>query len=94
MGEAVMVQDMDEGQGTVSEYVTIEEAVALSGYTEQYIRRMARRGKIVALKFGHFWMVHRESLATYLRLAHDARLRDGRFGPRHGEEGGDAAGKE
>ena len=88
-----MTQIRRKQPGKVGEYITIEEAVAFSGYTEQYIRRLARKGRIGAVKFGHFWMVHRQSLKKYMRHAKREGNRDQRFGPRNMKEGGDASEK-
>jgi excisionase family DNA binding protein len=67
----------------LEDYLTIEEAVDLSGYTDQYVRRMARDGKVEALKRGHFWLIERASLVAYMKNAR--RTEDKRFGPRYQE---------
>jgi hypothetical protein len=41
---------------------------------------MAREGKIRALKFGTFWMIHLGSLQEYLAQAENTA--DKRYGPR------------
>lgn len=61
-------------------YLTIDEAVARSGYSPQYLRRLARRGRLTALKVGHFWLVDANALETY-RMQADTSA-DQRFGPR------------
>jgi len=66
----------------VQEFITIPDAVDYSGYTEQYVRRMARDGYILAVKFGHVWMIHFESLRHYLEQAQKRNKDDRRFGPR------------
>jgi len=76
----LMTQTQATPQHLVEDYVTIEEAMRLTGYTGQYLRRMARQGRIRAIKFGGFWMVHLATLQEYLRLAHARR--DRRYGPR------------
>ena len=69
---------------SIEDFMTIEEATEFSGYTEQYLRRMSRAGKIEALKRGHFWLVNRHSLETYMDRAAD--VADRRFGPRAAHE--------
>ena len=49
------------------EYVSVEEASQITGYSEQYIRRLLRQGKIKAEKKGSMWWVELESLETYKR---------------------------
>jgi excisionase family DNA binding protein len=70
----------------VEDFISIAKAVRYSGYSEQYLRRLARRGSIRAIKFGHFWMVHVESLQAYLERASRLNRADKRFGPREAEE--------
>ena len=65
---------------SIEDFMTIEEATDFSGYTEQYLRRMSRAGKIEAIKRGHFWLVNRHSLEAYMSKAEDAD--DRRYGPR------------
>jgi excisionase family DNA binding protein len=68
----------------IEDFMTIEEAMQRTGYKEQYLRRMARRGKVRAVKRGHFWLIERASLQAYLEAAQ--RSDDKRFGPREVEE--------
>jgi excisionase family DNA binding protein len=65
---------------SIEDFITIEEAIQVSGYTGQYLRRMARSGRIRALKRGPFWLVELASLQAYLKAAQSTR--DKRFGPR------------
>ena len=58
-------QDQFEVQ-SIKDFMSIVEAKRYSGYTEQYLRRMSRAGRIKARKFGHFWMVERQSLERYV----------------------------
>jgi hypothetical protein len=69
---------------SIEDFMTIEEATDFSGYTEQYLRRMSRAGKVEAIKRGHFWLVNRYSLEAYLARA--ANVEDKRFGPRAAQE--------
>jgi excisionase family DNA binding protein len=65
---------------TLPEWITTQEAVQLSGYDIQYIRWLAREGKIGAEKKGRDWWIDRDQFRAYLEamLASD----DGRAGPR------------
>jgi len=69
---------------SIEDFMTIEEATHYSGYTEQYLRRMSRAGKIEAIKRGHFWLINRHSLEAYVARAED--VADKRFGPRGAQE--------
>ncbi len=48
------------------EWITAEEAAELSGYQPEYVRRLARQGKIGAAKKGRDWWVDREVFRAYL----------------------------
>ena len=37
------------------EYISVEEAAEITGYSQQYIRRLLRRSKIKAVKKGYMW---------------------------------------
>ena len=70
----------------VDDFISIARAVRRSGYSEQYLRRLARRGDIRAIKFGHFWMIDAKSLQAYLDHALGLNAGDRRYGPREPEE--------
>lgn len=80
----IMTQQLENHEAienqSLEDFMTIEEATDFSGYTEQYLRRMSRAGKIDAVKRGHFWLVNRHSLEAYMARAAEAE--DKRFGPR------------
>ena len=61
-------------------FLTIDEAVERSGYTAQYLRRLARRGRLPAFKVGHVWVVDAGALERYRAQADTST--DQRFGPR------------
>ena len=46
-------------------WVTIDKAVEESGYCAEYIRRLARLGKIDALKIGKVWIVNLDDLKKH-----------------------------
>ena len=58
--------------------------MAFSGYTGQYLRRLAKKGMIRAVKKGHFWLLDQQSLNEYMEAAIENR--DKRFGPREEDE--------
>jgi hypothetical protein len=70
----------------VENYISIARAVRHSGYSEQYLRRLARQQVIRAVKFGHFWMIDQRSLQEYLDQAASKYEQDKRFGPREIED--------
>ncbi len=77
----LMTHTQDHGGKALEDFLTIEEAAALSGYSGQYLRRMAKRGRLGAVKRGYFWLVERAALEAYMRAADQAG--DRRYGPRH-----------
>ena len=48
-------------------WITTSEALALTGYNAEHIRRLVRSEKVKARKWGKEWMVDRESLLAYLK---------------------------
>ena len=48
------------------EWLTVREAVKLSGYNPESITRLIREGKIKARKVSIVWLVDRETLLEYL----------------------------
>ena len=50
------------------EWITTEEAAGVSGYSLQYVERLARQGRIGAVKKGRDWWVDRDLLKAYLEL--------------------------
>jgi len=49
-----------------SEWITVTQAVELSGYNEEHITRLCRQGKIKAQKYSIVWQVNRKSLLGYI----------------------------
>jgi hypothetical protein len=74
----------DEGKPkhAVEDYMTLPQAIRFSGYNDQYLRRMAKEGRIHALKFGQFWMISRRSLEAFMTHANSKGETDQRFGPK------------
>ena len=48
-----------------SEWLRVPEAAELVGYTPEWIRRLARAGRIQAIKVGREWLVHEVDLLEY-----------------------------
>jgi excisionase family DNA binding protein len=81
----LMSRTQQPGSQSIQDFITVEEAIRLSGYTAQYLRRMARQGRIQAMKFGHFWMVNLKSLQGYIERTQSLGIEDKRYGPRESE---------
>jgi excisionase family DNA binding protein len=64
----------------MSDWITTTEAIRLTGYNAEYIRRLVRSKKIEAQKFGTLWQIDRKSLLSYLRTSR--RSADKRRGPK------------
>lgn len=57
--------DLFGGEG-MTEYLSVQEAADISGYSAEYIRQMLRAGKLdYERKSGVFW-IHRDSLEAYM----------------------------
>jgi hypothetical protein len=49
------------------DWITTAEAVRVSGYIVEYIRGLARSGKVKAQKWGRDWQISKSSLLAYKR---------------------------
>ncbi len=82
----MLMTDMhDEERGpkhAIEDYMTLRQAIRFSGYNDQYLRRMAKEGRIHALKFGQFWMISRRSLEAFMDHASAKGEQDNRYGPK------------
>ncbi len=65
-------------------WMTTKEAAQLSGYDIQYVRRLARQGKIGAVKKGRDWWIDVEVFTAYLNTM--LQSEDGRAGPKPAQE--------
>ena len=54
------------GMTPLGDWLTTQEAAALTGYNVQHVRRLARAGKIEAKKWGRDWIVNRVSILAYI----------------------------
>jgi glutamine amidotransferase-like uncharacterized protein len=62
------------------DWLSVSEAVKLSGYHPEYIRRLIRNEEIEAKKFSIVWQVKRKSLLDYIESAKEKE--DKRFTPK------------
>jgi len=51
------------------DWITMAEAVTISGYHPKHLGRLIRAGKITAQKWGRDWQISRASLVAYTRKA-------------------------
>lgn len=49
------------------DWISTREAVKLSGYHVEHLRKLIREGRIKGRKFMILWLVDRRSLLAYLR---------------------------
>jgi excisionase family DNA binding protein len=61
-------------------WMTTQEAAEHSGYDIEHVRRLARQGKIGAVKKGRDWWIDVEQFTAYLNMMLDSE--DGRAGPK------------
>ena len=54
-----------ENRTTLVDWITTDEAAALVGYVVEYVRCLAREGRIHAEKRGRDWWVDRDDLLRY-----------------------------
>ena len=67
------------------DWLTVQDACSLTGYAEQYIRRLLRNNSIEGQKFGHVWMISRKSLLVYQAEAQQKSGQDKRYSPKNPE---------
>ncbi len=64
----------------MADWITTTEAVSLTRYNPEYLRRLVRAKKIAARKFGTIWQINRKSLLAYVESNTDSA--DQRRGPK------------
>ncbi len=64
----------------INGHITVQAAAELTGYNQQYLRRLLRSGTLEGIKIGQIWLIEMESLETY--LLHVESTSDRRCGPR------------
>jgi excisionase family DNA binding protein len=50
-----------------TEWITTSEAAELTGYSPHYVRRLMRKSRVAAKKWGNTWMIDKQSLLDYKR---------------------------
>jgi excisionase family DNA binding protein len=63
-----------------ADWITTNDASAMTGYHPERVRELIREGKIEGRKFGILWQVNKKSLLQYLTLAEIKS--DRRWGPK------------
>jgi hypothetical protein len=61
------------------EYITVKTAAKISGYNEQYLRRLLRESIFRSKRIGQFWLIDRGCFIAYFNQAN--RSNDKRYGP-------------
>jgi excisionase family DNA binding protein len=51
----------------MADWITTAEAVKLTGYHANHIRRLIKTGKVKGQKWGRDWQISRASLLAYMR---------------------------
>jgi excisionase family DNA binding protein len=64
----------------MSDWISVEEAAELSGYSEEQLRRLIREKQVTADKKGGRWWVDQKSLLSYLKASKQSP--DKRRGPK------------
>jgi excisionase family DNA binding protein len=61
--------------------ISVKAAATHSNYSQQYIRRLLRTGKMAGLKIGQLWLIDKTAYEAYLKNAY--KTSDRRFGPKN-----------
>jgi len=61
------------------EFITGRSASEISGYNQQYLRRLLRKGVFQTRKIGQIWLIDQRDFKDYLQGANQSK--DKRFGP-------------
>lgn len=64
---------------TSGNYITVRDAAEISGYNQQYLRRLLREGIFKIRKIGQLWLIEQADFGKYLSEA--TKSDDKRFGP-------------
>jgi excisionase family DNA binding protein len=62
-----------------NDYLTVKTAAKISGYNEQYLRRLLRGNVFRSKRLGQIWLIDRKQFMEYLNQANLSK--DKRFGP-------------
>jgi len=61
------------------EYISVRTAAEISGYNQQYLRRLLRGNILKSKRLGQLWLIERNGFVEYLN--HAKQSNDKRFGP-------------
>lgn len=50
----------------LNNHISVKDASFYSGYSQQYLRRMMRNGKLPVVKVGHLWLIDKGFFDAYL----------------------------
>ena len=64
-----------------NDYITVRTAAEISGYNQQYLRRLLRDNAFRSKRLGQLWLIDRKEFTEYLHNVE--RSKDKRFGPKH-----------
>ena len=53
--------------------ISVKAAAEYSGYSQQYLRRLLRLGKLVGIKLGQLWLIELDSFEEYLDEAGNSK---------------------
>jgi len=70
-----------EQSDITGEFLTVRSAAEISGYNQQYLRRLLRNRVFQSRKIGHIWLIDKKSFLDYLISANKSK--DKRFGPQY-----------
>jgi len=62
-------------------YLTVKSAAEISGYNQQYLRRLLRNQVFQSRKIGQIWLIDKMNFLDYLKSANKSK--DKRFGPQY-----------
>ena len=61
------------------EYITVRSAAEFSGYNQQYLRRLLRKGVLRTRRIEQIWLIDQRDFKVYFEGANQSK--DKRFGP-------------
>ena len=63
------------------EYITVKTAAKISGYNQQYLRRLLRGNVLQSKRIGQLWLIDRDDFLKY--LSNTKQTTDKRYGPQY-----------
>ena len=63
---------------TTHNHISVKAASTYSGYSQQYLRRLLRGGRLANIKVGQLWLIDKECFDAYLQKV--GKTQDRRFG--------------